>query len=33
VEFMHKPREVLPIKVAGWMYLLWRHLRLGDDLD
>ncbi len=30
VEFLHQPREVLLIKGAGWLYLLWRHLPLVE---
>lgn len=24
-EYMEEPRDVLPIKIAGWCYLLWRY--------
>lgn len=23
-EYIEEPREVLPVKIAGWAYLLWR---------
>jgi hypothetical protein len=24
-EYIEEPREVLPVKMAGWAYLLWRY--------
>jgi hypothetical protein len=24
-EYVEEPREVLPVKIAGWAYLLWRY--------
>ena len=25
-ELLHEPREVLPVKVAAWMFLVWRAI-------